>query len=152
MQNQCVYFTASATLVECLYQTCSNLLHLWRSGRSSEEFRDIFIDCALWATELIFPFLLFHSTSLGSKSVRIICTMPSQNKHDLCYQYIHYCFKQWGNEAASSPRVPKHCFGSSSFFAHTSFTPVQPQSTPGGAPKHLQATSPHIRATLLQTV
>lgn len=59
-------------------------------------------------------------------------------------KYIHYCFEQWGNEAASSPRVPKQCFGPSSFFDHTNFTPVQPQSAPGGAPKHDTSRPPHL--------
>lgn len=34
MQNRCVYFKASATLVESLHQTCSNLLRLWKSVKS----------------------------------------------------------------------------------------------------------------------
>lgn len=40
--------------------------------------------------------------------------------------------------------MPKQCFGSRPFFAHTSFTPMTPQSVPGRAHKHDTSRSPHL--------
>lgn len=141
MQNQCVYSIASATLAGCFHWRRSDLLPLWKSGRYNEEFRDIFTDRA---SRQLTSFSLFHCFMTPHLEVNqlewfVQCPdflLPSIYAIILNDDVIH-----WSCLFPKSAKVM--LFGSNSFSVHTGFTPVQPRSAPGDAPKADTSRPPH---------